>query len=173
MLAIRHILVPLDESNFAEHALNYASLLLPPEGRLSLLTVVDSPIYINDPLHMSGGMATPGMMGGAGPAVGANIEGYQSLQRQLEEDAQTYLQRVATVLQETQPFQVEALLKSGDVASLIIDTARESHVDLIVMTAHGHSGLSRLVFGSIAERILGQAPCPVLVIPETALPKAD
>lgn len=52
----------------------------------------------------------------------------------------------------------------GDEASVILDTAVQQHVDLIVMSTHGRSGFSRWVMGSITEKVLRDAPCPVLVI---------
>jgi nucleotide-binding universal stress UspA family protein len=46
----------------------------------------------------------------------------------------------------------------------IIETAEAEHVDLIVMATHGRTGLSHLVMGSVAERVIRTAPCPVLTI---------
>ena len=53
---------------------------------------------------------------------------------------------------------------AGDVAGNIIDLAAEEKADLIVMTTHGYSGITRWMLGSITERVLRDAPCPVLVI---------
>jgi nucleotide-binding universal stress UspA family protein len=50
------------------------------------------------------------------------------------------------------------------VAEVIMDTAAAEKADLIVMSSHGYSGITRWVLGSVAERVLGGAPCPVLVI---------
>ncbi len=53
----------------------------------------------------------------------------------------------------------------------IVETAVHEHVDLIVMGTHGRSGIAHLALGSIAERIVRLAPCPVLTVkdpsPET------
>ncbi|MFI5354155.1 MAG: universal stress protein [Desulfobaccales bacterium] len=46
----------------------------------------------------------------------------------------------------------------------IIRVARENHVDLIVMGSHGRTGFQRLLLGSVTERVIGQTPCPVLVV---------
>ncbi len=46
----------------------------------------------------------------------------------------------------------------------IIRVARENHVDLIVMGSHGRTGFQRLLMGSVTERVIGQTPCPVLVV---------
>ncbi len=46
----------------------------------------------------------------------------------------------------------------------IIQAALENRVDLIIMGSHGRTGLKRLLMGSVTERVIGQAPCPVLVV---------
>ena len=58
---------------------------------------------------------------------------------------------------------VEAKALSGDPAEEILRFAREGFVELIVLGTHGRSGLRRLVLGSVAERVVRQAECPVLV----------
>lgn len=58
---------------------------------------------------------------------------------------------------------VEAI--AGDPAAKIVTRARELGVDLIVMGTHGRTGLPRLLMGSVAEGVLRQAPCPVLLVP--------
>ncbi|MGH7202610.1 MAG: universal stress protein [Planctomycetaceae bacterium] len=52
----------------------------------------------------------------------------------------------------------------GDPGVKITEHARELHADLIVIASHGHHGLKRLLLGSVAERILRHAHCPVLVL---------
>lgn len=52
----------------------------------------------------------------------------------------------------------------GDPAEQIINLARERKADLIITATHGRSGLSHLIMGSVAEKIIRHAPCPVLVV---------
>ena len=59
---------------------------------------------------------------------------------------------------------VDPVMKQGDAAAQILETSRETDADLIVMTTHGHSGLSRWVRGSIAEKVLRASRIPVLVV---------
>lgn len=47
---------------------------------------------------------------------------------------------------------------------VIIKLARDKDIDLIVMGSHGRTGLKRLLMGSVTERVIGHAPCPVLVV---------
>jgi len=52
----------------------------------------------------------------------------------------------------------------GDPADVIVEVAAKLPADLIVMVTHGRRGLARLVEGSIAEKVLRSAPCPVLAV---------
>ncbi len=54
---------------------------------------------------------------------------------------------------------------SGEPAAVILDVARSEAVDTIVMSTHGRSGLSRLLYGSVAESVLRGATVPVLLVP--------
>lgn len=58
----------------------------------------------------------------------------------------------------------EHLVKTGDPAIEILATAKETHSDMIVIGTHGRTGLARLLMGSVAERVMRKAPCPVLTI---------
>jgi nucleotide-binding universal stress UspA family protein len=59
---------------------------------------------------------------------------------------------------------LERRLEEGDPAREIVDAARETRADVIVMGSRGRSGLGRLLLGSVAEQVLRQAPCPVLTL---------
>jgi universal stress protein A len=55
---------------------------------------------------------------------------------------------------------------AGDPAEEIVRYATGHRIDLIVLGTHGRSGVSRVLLGSVAERVVRTAPCPVLVVPE-------
>lgn len=59
---------------------------------------------------------------------------------------------------------VKAYIMSGKPADAVIETAREKIADLIVLGSHGRTGLERLLMGSVAERVIVLASCPVLVV---------
>jgi len=59
---------------------------------------------------------------------------------------------------------VEARVREGYPATVIIDEAKSLPADLIVIGTHGLSGLKHLLLGSIAERVVQKAPCPVLTV---------
>jgi len=52
----------------------------------------------------------------------------------------------------------------GNAADEIVRTAGEEEIDLIVIATHGRTGLDRLIFGSVAEKVVRLAPCPVLTV---------
>jgi len=66
--------------------------------------------------------------------------------------------------------QVEHRVAEGDAAEEILRLARALPCDIIVMGTHGRTGLTRLLTGSVAEGVLRNAPCPVLVV-KVPLPK--
>ncbi len=58
----------------------------------------------------------------------------------------------------------EVEVTTGDPGVEVLHVARRLHADLIVMATHGRKGLRRLVLGSVAERVVREAPCPVLTL---------
>lgn len=60
----------------------------------------------------------------------------------------------------------------GDPARTIVDQALTIEADLVVMGTHGRSGFERLVIGSVAEKVVRKAPCPVLLVPPHVTAKA-
>jgi nucleotide-binding universal stress UspA family protein len=59
---------------------------------------------------------------------------------------------------------VQHVFLEGDPATELVRFARESMIDLIVMGTHGRTGLERLLMGSVAEKVMREAPCSVLVV---------
>jgi nucleotide-binding universal stress UspA family protein len=66
---------------------------------------------------------------------------------------------------------VEPLMKQGDAAVQILETCREQQADLIAMTTHGRSGISRWMLGSVTEKVLRAAPVPLLVVRPAGKPE--
>jgi nucleotide-binding universal stress UspA family protein len=60
---------------------------------------------------------------------------------------------------------IHKLVDAGEPYGAILNCADNEHVDLIVMSSHGRSGLSRMLIGSVTDKILRGASCPVLVVP--------
>jgi nucleotide-binding universal stress UspA family protein len=57
------------------------------------------------------------------------------------------------------------VVDAGQPFGAIVDCAEKEGVDLIVMSSHGRSGLSRMLIGSVTDKVLRGSPCPVLVVP--------
>jgi nucleotide-binding universal stress UspA family protein len=87
----------------------------------------------------------------------------EARQRELAQDALAYLEAIRRTNEQPQ-FSIRMQVLDGDVASAIIDTAHAEQADLIIMSTHGYSGLTRWVLGSVTEKVLRSAPCPVLAI---------
>ena len=65
---------------------------------------------------------------------------------------------------ESEGMDAECYVREGEAYKAIIDLATEQQVQLIIVGSHGKGGLKRLLMGSVAERVLSHAPCPVLVV---------
>jgi universal stress protein A len=61
----------------------------------------------------------------------------------------------------------ETLIASGDAATGILATVTETDADLIVMGTHGRTGVSRMLLGSVAEKVVRESPVPVLTVHPT------
>jgi nucleotide-binding universal stress UspA family protein len=63
---------------------------------------------------------------------------------------------------------VQPLVLEGDPARAILEVARETHCNAIVMGTHGRTGLGHLLMGSVAEQVVRNAPCAVLTVKSPA-----
>ena len=144
MADIRKILCPVDRSNTSVRALGYASMVAAwYSAPLTALEVVWATV--------------PPVSSSAQPVLSpAQME-------QLESDF------AAFVAARTPPgLDVTPKVQQGPVVATILHEAEALGVDLIVLGTHGHSGVERFLLGSVAERTLRKATCPVLTIPPSA-----
>jgi universal stress protein A len=146
-MEIRLILAPTDFSEFSKQAVAYALVLAQTfRAKLLLLHVVELPAYPIEGL-------VPSTMGA-------------TLLEDLERQASLEL---AQALPETLDPKVEVIRQVvvGIPYRTIVEVAAAENAGLIVMATHGRAGLSHLVMGSVAERVVRMAPCPVLTIRPT------
>lgn len=140
------ILVPTDFSEPSDAALEYARTLATKFGStLHLLHVVEAP-FVTGPLGTEVFIAET-------PAV----------QAELFEDSERQLAARITAHDRAR-FNATTEVVAGTSARTIIDVANERGIDLIVMGTHGRSGMAHLLMGSVAEKIVRNAPCPVLTV---------
>jgi len=138
------ILVPLDGSELAEKALQQAQSLCPDTGEIVLLQVIRLPLPVMTP---DVGMTMPVI----------------DMDDMLAE-AKAYLNEWVEALEGKGVRASAAVVEGDNVADTIADYAKQHDIALIVQSTHGRGGLSRLVFGSVAEGVLKQTPCPVMFI---------
>jgi nucleotide-binding universal stress UspA family protein len=143
---LKKILVPLDGSQLAERALGPALRLAQEDGTEILLVRVPIRSQMFIPAEGGYGLLYP-----------------ERAEAEARDEALAYLRDVQTA-RAGRNYGLRVKLVEGEVAGALVDVAQEEKVDLIVMSSHGYSGLTRWVLGSVAEKVLHGAPCPVLVI---------
>jgi len=145
MIKIKNILVATDFSEPSDSALEYGrALALNFGARLHVIHVVEIPPF----------------------SVGADGAAYDFalVQESLEEDAR---KKLADVLgpENGQPPAMTVVVRTAPSPAIVIaDYARGSDIDVIVMGTHGRGMLGHLFLGSVAERVVRIAPCPVLTL---------
>jgi nucleotide-binding universal stress UspA family protein len=95
------------------------------------------------------------------PALGPQVASIVQLAREAEALAMKRLHE--DVAAHLGGIEHEFVVTTGDTASKIVEIAQRLQADLIIMGTHGRRGLPRVLLGSVAERVLREAPCPVLV----------
>lgn len=88
---------------------------------------------------------------------------YQEMETAIRQSAQKQLDRLVAQAKKA-GVAVRGLLLSGAAAEAIALTARKERSDVVIVGTHGRTGLERLLAGSVASRIVGTAPCPVLTV---------
>lgn len=148
MITIRHILCPLDFSRFSRHALEQAVALAREFGAEIAALHVHAGAPVAEVVT-----AGPATLGDRSAPVAPQAV---SLMRELREVADEV---------EAAGVTVQTLLADGDPVAAIVEHAAAWRADLIVMGTHGRTGFERLLLGSVAEKVLRKAPCPVLTVP--------
>ena len=150
-MLIQRILVPVDYSSCSRTALGFAAELAQRFGAtLDVVHVWDRPSYITD-VVMSRNEPI------SGPALFALIE--QNAERDLSE----FLASA-----DVAGGAATGRLLSGDPASAILHDLNASKPDLLVVGTHGRTGLSHLLLGSVAEKLVRLAAVPVVTVPDQA-----
>ncbi len=143
-VSLKKILVPIDFSEYSKDALTYANTLAEQfDSKLILVYVVEPIVYPSDL--------------GFGQVAMPNIEpeftarGKTGLAQLIKDHVKAGLT-------------ARAVVRTGRAFLEILATAKEEHVDLIVIATHGHAGVEHLIFGSTAEKVVKRARCPVLMV---------
>ncbi|MFU8796978.1 MAG: universal stress protein [Dehalococcoidia bacterium] len=141
------MLVPLDGSELAECVLPHAKAIARgcTVREIVLLRVVEPP-----------------------PTMGAEGIDFVALQRADKDAAAAYLARIESQLS-AEGFKVSSQVLAGRAAEAISEFVRNNPVNLIALATHGRSSIGRLVFGSVADRLIRSASVPILLVK----PKSD
>jgi len=144
--AIRTVLVSTDFSDYGDAAIEHAARLAKDYGaRLVIVHVLDAHLTPNPLYAHYYPIPTPEQV------------------RQAEAKAQEALRaRLPAEFQDSD--RAETVVTHGAPAPEILRIAAERTASLIVIATHGRTGLLRLALGSVAERVIREAPCPVLVV---------
>ena len=145
MIEIQRILCPVDFSDYSRHALDHAAAIARwYTSTIALLHVQPiEPIYTFSP---GGPLMPPTML---------TSEQAAALMGSLKEFA----------AEEAAALPVQFEVTEGNPASTILERACAMPADLLVMGTHGRSGFERLILGSVTEKVLRRAVCPVLTVP--------
>lgn len=145
MIVLRNILVPVDFSETSDCALRYARALCGAFGaRLHVLHVVENlvahawtaEVYVT---------ALPGLLDDVAREAGSRLRALLT-----EEDRTRFLARPAVV--------------TGSPYAEVIRYASDEKIDLIVMGTHGRGAVEHVLLGSVAEKVVRKACCPVLTV---------
>jgi nucleotide-binding universal stress UspA family protein len=142
-IRISTILVPIDFSEHARSVLEWAAHLAKEHGaKILLLHAYHLPVEFQ---QLEGAYLPPDFW--------SNVKA----------EADETLTRYAEELK-PQGIEVETLVREGYPASVIVEEAESRPADLVVIGTHGLSGLKHMLLGSIAERVVQKASCPVLTV---------
>ena len=144
-LRLKKILVPVDFSDFSVKAAKYGARFAEQFGATLLLTHVVEPVRYPESVLIPPEMEE------------ANRERLQLARTALAEFTKRQISTDLTT---------ETLVRLGHPVDQIVSAAKEFDADLIIVGTHGHTGLKHLLLGSVAERVVRLAPCPVLTVRE-------
>jgi universal stress protein A len=153
LITYRLFLVPIDFSDHSKKTVQYATQLASLTGAsirlLHVFLIPDYPATFYQGLYVEH------------EAVKIHVE-------TVKREALAQLSLVADQIH-ANGLEAESILRVGNPYEEIVNVAKELGVDLIVIGSHGSAGLSRLLLGSTADRVLQYAPCPVLVVKDRSV----
>lgn len=139
----KKILVPLDGSPLAEAVLPHAEALAKSEhAEIIILRVPNAPVsefLSRDPMIA------------------------EMIHADMEKESEEYVHNQVAAL-EKENIKVTGITKDGAVPDTILAVADETHADMIAMSTHGRTGVSRWLMGSVADKIVHHAHIPVMLI---------
>jgi nucleotide-binding universal stress UspA family protein len=145
MREIHRILCPVDLSDVSRHAIAHAELLA------GWYRAKITALHVFNPLVIPAADFA---------AVGATLPSVLT-----EHEIESARQDVEKLFSPPPDRPIEVVVESGNIAQRILEREKAINADLIVIGTHGHGGFQHLVLGSVAEKVLRKATCPVLTVP--------
>ncbi|MEN6616402.1 MAG: universal stress protein [Syntrophorhabdus sp.] len=146
MFAPKKILVPTDFSEYSDAALNYA---------IDVAKKTGAKLYV---LHVIGVIQTCAV------DYCFDQSTLDSLEKKSEDSALDMMKKQLALFADASAMDIETDIKQGVPYEEILAMQKEKGIDLIVMSSHGKTGLLHHLMGSVAERVMKKAGCPVLLI---------
>lgn len=143
-LQINNILCPVDFSEFSRRAFRYA---------VAIARHFQARVFLQHTVHISPAL----FLEGVDPTFVQSA--LQASLRQANVDTRRLVEEAGVPMSE-----VSLLVNEGDAHERILRTIGEQKIDLLVMGTHGRKGFNRLMLGSVAERVIHEVVCPVLVV---------
>ncbi len=142
MISLKKILCPIDHSDCSKEALRYAvSFAMKDKAKVILLHIIDIRFF-NEELD----------------SISAQVPNEETIE-------QLKVKLLDCIPEEIRDdMDVEAIVAQGVPFAEIISTAKEKEIDMIVIGSHGRTGISHMMLGSVSEKVVRKAPCPVLTV---------
>jgi len=148
MRQLKQILCPVDLSDESRHAVEHALVI----ARWYKATITA--------LHICNPLVIPSTLAGRAPAV--------LTEEEIKDASDEVMACFASAAGGHSGVPLEVVVESGQPGRQILARAKSLAPDLIVIGTHGHGGFEYLLLGSVAEKVLRQAACPVLTVPPRA-----
>jgi nucleotide-binding universal stress UspA family protein len=153
-MQLRSILVPTDFSACASDALDYAlALARRCDARVDVLAAWELPYYLVGEWFVN--------VPGEKPMLGSDVA-----RQRVELELKTLVKAIDYP-------NAHGVVAPGDAVDQILEHARRGGYDLIVMGTHGRRGLAHALLGSVAEKVVRLAPCPVLTVRQREKPTTE
>ena len=149
MVKIKKILIPIDFSDFSMHALKYGVAVARHFGAKILLLHVISQELLNEIKTVRGFLG--------------DTDSPEEFLARKKRDINERIEKIVKGEPDQALFEGQ-LIETGIPSEEIIRVAEARKVDLIVIGTHGRSGLSHILIGSVAEKVVRRSPCPVLSV---------
>ena len=147
---LERVLLATDGSEYSGKAIAFAARLLENTScRLTLLTVIEEPVY-----PMPQDEITPPL---------ENIPPYEDMREAFLDGAETMLEREQVPLREA-GIAMETTVRFGHPAAEILGELEEGDYEMVIVGSHGHGVLGEVLLGSVSYRVSHHAKCPVLIV---------